>query len=163
MQGVFFHVNILYMSERLNFRQLLREKDSDAVVYIIGICIFFITGITALIIKGIAVRYNINMLTECQFRHLTGLYCPGCGGTRAFIYLIHGNIPKSILYHPLVIYAVILTAFFYMSQTFRFLTHGMVKGMHLKYIYLYIALFLVVVNFIIKNIILITRHVYIIP
>ena len=56
MQGVFFHVNILYMSERLNFRQLLREKDSDAVVYIIGICIFFITGITALIIKGIAVR-----------------------------------------------------------------------------------------------------------
>ena len=66
MQGVFFHVNILYMSERLNFRQLLREKDSDAVVYIIGICIFFITGITALIIKGIAVRYNINMLTECS-------------------------------------------------------------------------------------------------
>lgn len=50
-----------------------------------------------------------------------------------------------------------------MSQTFRFLTHGWVKGMHLKYIYLYIALFLVVVNFIIKNIILITRHVYIIP
>ena len=163
MQGVFFHVNILCMSERLNFRQLLREKDSDAVVYIIGICIFFITGITALIIKGIAVRYNINMLTECQFRHLTGLYCPGCGGTRAFIYLIHGNIPMSILYHPLVIYAVILTAFFYMSQTLRFLTHGRVKGVHLKYFYLYIALFLVVVNFIIKNIILITRHVYIIP
>lgn len=107
-----FHVKILYMSERLNFRQLLREKDPDAVVYIIGICIFFITGITALIIKGIAVRYNINILTECLFRHLTGLYCPGCGGTRAFIYLIHGNIPESILYHPLVIYAVILTAFF---------------------------------------------------
>ena len=163
MQGVFFHVKILYMSERLNFRQLLREKDPDAVVYIIGVCIFFITGITALIIKGIAVRYNINILTECLFRHLTGLYCPGCGGTRAFIYLIHGNIPESILYHPLVIYAVILTAFFYMSQTFRFLTHGRVKGMHLKYFYLYIALFLIVANFIIKNIILITKHVYIMP
>ena len=42
------------MSERLSFRQLLKEKDSDAVVYVIGICVFFITGITALIIKGIA-------------------------------------------------------------------------------------------------------------
>ena len=73
MQGVFFHVKIFRMSERLSFRQLLKEKDSDAVVYVIGICVFFITGITALIIKGIAVRYNINMLTECQFRHLTGL------------------------------------------------------------------------------------------
>lgn len=163
MQGVFFHVNILYMSERLNFRQLLREKDPDAVVYIIGICIFFITGITALIIKGIAVRYNINILTECLFRHLTGLYCPGCGGTRAFIYLTHGNIPKSILYHPLVIYVVMLTLIFYVSQTLRFLTHGRVKGMHLKYFYLYIALFLIVANFIIKNIILITKHVYIMP
>lgn len=70
---------------------------------------------------------------------------------------------ESILYHPLVIYAVILTAFFYMSQTFRFLTHGRVKGMHLKYFYLYIALFLIVANFIIKNIILITKHVYIMP
>ena len=119
MQGVFFHVKILYMSERLNFRQLLREKDPDAVVYIIGICIFFITGITALIIKGIAVRYNINILTECLFRHLTGLYCPGCGGTRAFIYLIHGNIPESILYHPLVIYAVILLSLIHISEPTR--------------------------------------------
>ena len=163
MQGVFFHVNILYMSERLNFRQLLREKDPDAVVYIIGICIFFITGITALIIKGIAVRYNINILTECLFRHLTGLYCRGCGGTRAFIYLLHGDIPESILYHPLVIYAVMLTLIFYVSQTLRFLTHGRVKGMHLKYFYLYIALFLIVANFIIKKIILMTNHVYIMP
>lgn len=163
MQGVFFHVKIFCMSERLSFRQLLKKKDSDAVVYVIGICVFFITGITALIIKGIAVRYNINILTECQFRHLTGLYCPGCGGTRAFIYLIHGNIPKSILYHPLVIYAVVLTTVFYVSQTLRFLTHGGVKGIHLKYFYLYIALFLVVANFLIKNIILIARHVYIIP
>lgn len=163
MQGVFFHVKIFCMSERLSFRQLLKEKDSDTVVYISGICISFIIGFAALLIRWAALHYNINILTECQFRHLTGLYCPGCGGTRAFIYLLHGDIPKSILYHPLVIYAVILILVFYVSQTLRFLTHGRVKGFHLKNIYLYIALFLIAVNFMIKNIILITRHVYIIP
>lgn len=47
----------------------------------------------------------------CLFRSLTGLYCPGCGGTRAFWYLLHGQIGKSLYYHPLVPYmAAVLAA-----------------------------------------------------
>ena len=29
---------------------------------------------------------------QCPFYELTHLYCPGCGGTRALFYLLHGNI-----------------------------------------------------------------------
>jgi len=47
----------------------------------------------------------------CVFHLLTGLYCPGCGGTRAVRYLLKGQLRNSIQYHPLVLYmAVIMLA-----------------------------------------------------
>lgn len=46
----------------------------------------------------------------CLFHLLTGLYCPGCGGTRAVWYLLHGQILKSIQYHPLVPYTAFVLA-----------------------------------------------------
>lgn len=36
----------------------------------------------------------------CLLRQLTGLNCPGCGGTRAFFALSHGEIAKSIRFNP---------------------------------------------------------------
>ena len=39
----------------------------------------------------------------CGFRAVTGLPCPGCGGTRAFYYLFRGEFLKSLAYHPVVI------------------------------------------------------------
>lgn len=44
----------------------------------------------------------------CLFHLLTGLYCPGCGGTRAVWYLLHGQILKSVQYHPLVLYMALV-------------------------------------------------------
>ena len=46
----------------------------------------------------------------CLFHLLTGYYCPGCGGTRAIRYLFHGEIWKSIQYHPLVFYMAAVAA-----------------------------------------------------
>ncbi|GLC82568.1 DUF2752 domain-containing protein [Lacrimispora brassicae] len=42
----------------------------------------------------------------CLFHSLTGLYCPGCGGTRAIRSLLRGDLRMSFQYHPLVLYAV---------------------------------------------------------
>ena len=35
-------------------------------------------------------------LPECAFHRLTGLYCPGCGATRALSALLHGDIKSSL-------------------------------------------------------------------
>lgn len=43
---------------------------------------------------------------SCVFHSLTGLYCPGCGGTRAVRSLLKGDFRMSFQYHPLVLYAV---------------------------------------------------------
>jgi hypothetical protein len=35
-------------------------------------------------------------LPKCMFYQWTGLYCPGCGATRAFSALLHGDIRASL-------------------------------------------------------------------
>ena len=42
--------------------------------------------------------------TPCIFRQMTGLYCPGCGGTRAAIALLSGHPVRSFLLHPIILY-----------------------------------------------------------
>ncbi len=37
----------------------------------------------------------------CPFYSITGLPCPGCGLTRAFVCLGHGQIRQSLHWHPL--------------------------------------------------------------
>ena len=46
----------------------------------------------------------------CLFHLMTGLYCPGCGGTRAVKYLLQGDWKNSLIYHPFVLYSVIAAA-----------------------------------------------------
>lgn len=48
----------------------------------------------------------------CAFKSVTGLPCPGCGGTRAFVSLFRGEFFRSFIYNPTVWYAVLAYAHF---------------------------------------------------
>jgi len=39
----------------------------------------------------------------CMFHALTGLHCPGCGGTRCASALVHGDFPQAMAYNPLLV------------------------------------------------------------
>jgi len=58
----------------------------------------FVVVVTSVTIVGAgAVLYFFNPSTHgfypvCEFHQLTGLNCPGCGGTRAAYQLLHGHI-----------------------------------------------------------------------
>ena len=39
---------------------------------------------------------------RCAFRDLTGLLCPGCGGTRALAALLHGHFREAMRWNALV-------------------------------------------------------------
>ena len=43
----------------------------------------------------------------CLFHLVTGAYCPGCGGTRALLALLHGRLADSIRLNPLVLYMAV--------------------------------------------------------
>jgi hypothetical protein len=39
--------------------------------------------------------------TLCPFALITGTACPGCGMTRAFAWLLRGDLSQALTYHPL--------------------------------------------------------------
>lgn len=42
-----------------------------------------------------------NLLPRCPFHALTGLWCPGCGMTRALHALVHGDVLQALHMNPL--------------------------------------------------------------
>jgi hypothetical protein len=48
--------------------------------------------------------------TSCLIASTTGLPCPGCGGSRAFIALFHGEFAESFAFQPMLIPAAVLLA-----------------------------------------------------
>lgn len=53
----------------------------------------------------------------CLLKLTTGLDCPGCGGTRAFWYMIHGDLPAAARHHALFIFAVPFLLYVYVAWT----------------------------------------------
>ena len=63
---------------------------------------------------GLAVVYKNDpsktaLYPPCPFNYLTGLQCPGCGGTRALHALLHGDIAGAFAFNPML-FVVIATA-----------------------------------------------------
>lgn len=89
----------------------------------------------------------------CLLHAVTGLHCPGCGGTRAAGYLLQGKPFLSFLYHPIVPYGAALYLWFMLSHTVEYLSgHRIRIGMRYRNGYLYFALALVFLNLVVKNV-----------
>lgn len=90
-------------------------------------------------------------MTPCPFWRLTGLYCPGCGGTRALVALVNGRFAESIRIHPLVIYLAGFFLVFAVSHTLKHMTKGRIRGLHYRGLYLAVGAGILVINCIWKN------------
>jgi len=62
----------------------------------------------------------------CLFHSLTGLPCPGCGLTRAFSSLLHGQVGAAFAYHPFVF---LLLPLFVIMAAYNFFPAGARQGL----------------------------------
>jgi hypothetical protein len=98
-------------------------------------------------------------IPSCMIYTVLGLYCPGCGGTRAVSALLHGHFLQSLWYHPLVLYTVLIFGTFMISQTLERLKIGKVRGLRFREWHFYVALIILVINWIGKNVLLYAFHI----
>ncbi|MGC4805435.1 DUF2752 domain-containing protein [Micromonospora sp. DT233] len=52
---------------------------------------------------------------SCLLKLTTGLDCPGCGGTRALWYLLHGDLPAAARHHFLFVFVVPFLTYFFVA------------------------------------------------
>jgi hypothetical protein len=51
----------------------------------------------------------------CIVKLTTGFDCPGCGGTRAFWYALHGNLPAAARHHMVFVFALPFLIYLYVA------------------------------------------------
>ena len=55
----------------------------------------------------------------CFLKLTTGFDCPGCGGTRAFWYVLHGNLPAAARHHAMFLFALPFLLYLYVAWAGR--------------------------------------------
>ena len=60
---------------------------------------------------------------SCLLKYTTGFVCPGCGGTRAAWYLLHGDLPAAARHHALFVFTVPFLLYMYVAWAGKRLFH----------------------------------------
>lgn len=95
----------------------------------------------------------------CMMQKLTGLYCPGCGGTRAVRALLAGHPLQSFLYHPFVLYEAVLMGILIFFRLAEKVSRGKIRRLSCRPVWLWIGVLLIVGNWILRNILLLVFHI----
>lgn len=95
----------------------------------------------------------------CLMYTLLGIYCPGCGGTRAVRALLSGHVFLAFRYHPLIPYSAVITGGFMITQGLSRLGIKGIKGWKFHNWYLYGAVLIIIGNFLIKNLLLLVWNI----
>lgn len=130
------------------------NTNTDNFLYKIGTIILLVAILFLSIIHIFQINYHFFSL-PCLFYKITGLYCPGCGGTRSVHALMDGHLISSIKYNPIVLYGVFIYLWYMISNTIEYVSKHKIKiGMKYHDIYLWIGLAILILFCLIRNFIL---------
>ena len=95
----------------------------------------------------------------CTFNRTTGLYCPGCGATRAFNHFVHLHFIRSILCNPIVLYVIAAYVIFMINTFLVLLTKKLGWAAYPATITVYIGVVVLLGQWVVRNLLLIIWHI----
>lgn len=120
-----------------------------------GLFLLLLLGFVFVIVVNIFNLEASDIFNPCIFHKITGLYCPGCGMTRATIFLAKGNILASIYHNPTILYVAIISVWSVLSYIVKpYDKKQKYNQFYFQYkdIYIWIGLVLLLGTFVIRNI-----------
>ncbi len=96
---------------------------------------------------------------ECYFRTHFHIYCPGCGGTRAAIALLQGNLIQSIKYNPITLLFLVDVSLMAIFDFAQFLSKGKYVFTRFRLIYNIVFLIFIVSYSILRNFFLLVHGI----
>jgi len=106
------------------------------------------------------IRAGIIETGMCDFYRLTGFYCPGCGGTRALMCLLSGDIAGAFYWHPFVLYACFVCVAFFLRYGLHLCFPKRYGLPPVKLGWVWTGLILLLVQWAVKNILLVHGFAY---
>ena len=136
-----------------------QKHSTDKLLYMTGLVFGALFVVLCVLQNSAHTSFDITkIIPPCLFRRLSGLCCPGCGGTRAIKALLSGRPVTCFFYHPFVLYCAILYVLFMVSRTARLFAqkksprkNSSARGFHFTITYVYIGIFIILLQWMIKN------------
>lgn len=126
------------------------ERTLEDELFEIGMAAFVLTAALAALYQCVLWRFLPRI--PCFFDAVLKIYCPGCGGTRSLIALLHGHFLKALWYHPFIPYFAVVCGGFLLTQGLERLRVGKIRGWRFHCWYLWAGLAVIVLNWTGKNI-----------
>lgn len=140
-------------------RDLIHCTDPAYILWLVAVAI----GVLAAFILALDAwtPFQLENLTwSCSIYRATGLYCGGCGGTRAVFALLRGNILLSLQYHPLILYLAIGYLLVLVRGIIAALSRGRYGFMKFRLVYVYLGVGITLAQLVVKNYVLLRYGVH---
>lgn len=119
-------------------------------------CFFIIFGIIFILTMFIVLKKfnpeSVKIFPPCIFHTLTGLYCPGCGMTRATHALLNFEFKKALDFNPLFFVLLPLLIYMGIMQAISLKYNKKLRVIKFSYPLIIMLFVVVVLFFILRNI-----------